>query len=415
MISLIKFNPLFYDILLNFKTDYVCLHDRCDDDMVSYYNSVFKSNICKNDLKCVFHIFHEYLKTKNINVFICGMNNRDIIKKTAFRDINAIFEFIIANNAKKYMGFFISSFSNLIKLNKPVFMIDNVIIDNTIKNKIFVDSIINAKYYTMKYLYLSESPDFSSYLQNNMSKIDYSWCKDIKLGIGISTYNRKNGKSKGYLYRCLKSLKNQLFKNFSVYLIGDDADKEYECLIHSYINTFDMDIKYFNNKEFNERYHIEDKKLLWHVAGAYSVNKSIELMLKDNVHLYVHMDDDNYYDKTHLFNIAFCYKFLHSDFIYTNALQNNQILPILENAQKYIYQNNNYPFPYNSVHSSISFNLNTITTRYNNYKVTRNSALPADAELLINIKNEINSKHLISTLIPLTTCFEDYIQESIFV
>ena len=64
---------------------------------------------------------------------------------------------------------------------------------------------------------------------------------------------------------------------------------------------------------------IENKYLLWHVAGAYSINKSIDLMMKDNVHLYVHMDDDNYFDKTHLFNIAFCYKFLKSDFIFTNA------------------------------------------------------------------------------------------------
>ena len=143
------------------------------------------------------------------------------------------------------------------------------------------------------------------------------------------------------------------------------------------------------------------------------MNLSIKSMTNENINYYIHMDDDNIYYSNHLFNIAFCYNKLKSDFIFTQGIQNKYILPIIDDYNKLIYNNNLCPQQCNTIHSTISFNLKTIKSRYNNYFVTNISQIPADAEILINISNEIKEHNLNSLYINIISCNEAITQESI--
>jgi hypothetical protein len=392
----IKFNRGYYEILNDIRDiSYLCIHDRSDNDMLKWYNECYSNTGTIENFEDTYDKLYKYMDINKINYFVCSekYNPNKIITK--HRDINAIFEYIIATNCIYFIGFSISSFSFLVSSKiKDHYLLKNTDFSDNINAKIFENSSLNSMYYAYKYT------------SKKINLFD-----DIKIGIGIATYYRTNGNSEKYLLRCLKSLEEQIIKNFIVFIIGDDIPKYYEDYILTLIKKFSFKIIYFNNTEYNERNEIKDLTKLWHVAGAFSINKSMDLMLENSINYYVHMDDDNRYSETHIFNISFCYKFLNPDFIFTKGLQNIYALPNLyENILCYL--NNVLPHPNGTIHSTISFNLNTIKTRYNNFKITKTAKIPADAELLMNIRKEIFINKLNYLYIPLLTCYEDDIGES---
>ena len=46
----------------------------------------------------------------------------------------------------------------------------------------------------------------------------------MKLAIRILTYQRKDGKTPFFLRRALESIKNQTYKDYKIFLIGDKYD-----------------------------------------------------------------------------------------------------------------------------------------------------------------------------------------------
>ncbi len=55
----------------------------------------------------------------------------------------------------------------------------------------------------------------------------------MKIGIIISTYQRKDGKTPFYLNRTLESILSQTYKNFKIFLIGDryENPEEFESYL----------------------------------------------------------------------------------------------------------------------------------------------------------------------------------------
>src|ERR1035437_5772268 len=94
----------------------------------------------------------------------------------------------------------------------------------------------------------------------------------MKLGIVIPTYQRNDGKSPEFLKRALESIKNQIYQNYVVFLIGDkyNDNVEFELLATTIIEK--NKIKYINllHAVEREKYLINSNELC--LAGSSNAN-----------------------------------------------------------------------------------------------------------------------------------------------
>jgi GT2 family glycosyltransferase len=99
----------------------------------------------------------------------------------------------------------------------------------------------------------------------------------MKLGIGIATYLRKDGKSKFFLERCLNHIKKQTHQDYKVFLIGDKYENhdEFLNLCHSII---DPDKIYFENLPYAKERDIytDNPNNLWCAGGCNAMNLGVE-------------------------------------------------------------------------------------------------------------------------------------------
>ena len=103
----------------------------------------------------------------------------------------------------------------------------------------------------------------------------------MKLAINISTYQRKDGRTKDFLKRTLNSIKNQKHQDYKVFLIGDKYDDQEEFL-EICTTILDSSKIYYENLPFAfERDKYSDLEKLWSSGGTYSTNYAIEKALSE--------------------------------------------------------------------------------------------------------------------------------------
>jgi len=196
----------------------------------------------------------------------------------------------------------------------------------------------------------------------------------------IATYYRKNGKSKFFVTRALEALKNQIYKNFKIILIGDKYTNESEFFEYSII---DSRIILHNMEKPGERDTYFGSQL-WYNAGVTAMNRGIKEIENSNGEWYVHLDDDDYYTNDHLQILADNIMQSHANFLFTQS----QYRDINE---KFPYSEILYPIDDNNllaggklIHSAICFNIKELNSRYTI------GDYPADGRIYDHLKLEKN-------------------------
>jgi len=122
--------------------------------------------------------------------------------------------------------------------------------------------------------------------------------KDLRIGVVISTYMRPDGKTPFYLRRALNCIKNQTFKNYWIYLIGDKYDNEQELM--------DIASQYDKITCINLPYALERDKYqwgdfrLWCTGGMNAVLTGITKAIDDGIEYICHLDHDDQWTLNHL-------------------------------------------------------------------------------------------------------------------
>ena len=226
--------------------------------------------------------------------------------------------------------------------------------------------------------------------------------KNIKIGIIIPTYQRNDGKTLGYLKRALTSIKNQTFKNYKVFLIGDryENNEEFNEIASSII---DVDKIYFENLPVaQERDNYTNKLAIWNYGGVNSTNHGIEISLKHGYNYISHLDHDDHWLPEHLLGISRVIAETSSPFICTKSTYGGAILPSMTSFNEII---DFTPGCGRLIHSSVCVNFNLIPLRYRDlFKETGQVSDPSDGDLWNRIGEWLKNNNKKGYLFNKTTC-----------
>lgn len=227
----------------------------------------------------------------------------------------------------------------------------------------------------------------------------------MKIGIIICTYKRKDGKTFEYLTKTLKSVLEQTYKNFKIYLIGDRYEDLDEFEI--YKKLIGQSDSYIENLKFAEERDVygENKVALWSYAGTFATNYAMDLCLKDNIDYVCFLNHDDFWYPNHLEEINNLVSIDGTDFICTKSTYRGGFLPRIISDETHINFN---PVPCGLIHSSVCMNIKTIPLRYIDiYKQTGEVGQPGDAEFWGRVSNYITNNNLKSKFINKLTCRHD--------
>lgn len=240
----------------------------------------------------------------------------------------------------------------------------------------------------------------------------------IKFAIVMATYERADGKTLLYLNRSFKSIAAQSYDDWVLYLVGDDVPI-LDAWVQQLENIIPSNKIIIANKQSPERNYIKNKEKLWMVAGAGAMNYGLNMARYDGFKYYVHIDDDDYWDKNHLWCLANIYHlYPNCVFAYTRStFPKNKEVPFVpfQNISQ-IYENNLLPSGCNVVHSAVSFRMDLIPFSYFTTYIEDEITGPVDALLWNKIKDFIiqdNKREFTAVYIPLCTCYHDFEGSSI--
>jgi glycosyltransferase involved in cell wall biosynthesis len=228
----------------------------------------------------------------------------------------------------------------------------------------------------------------------------------MKFGIMMKTYKRKKRDSKSLAERSLKSILNQTYQNYKVFLIGDKYEDQEEFEYIASLIPKDKIIA-INLKVAVER---DDPKLkghcLWYSAGVNSTKFALNKMKEDGIIYYSRLDDDDYWLPNHLETIKSGYeKFPKSSFVYTRSKYRGFYLPRKSHTVKLGY-NNLFPQPKDVVPSTMSWRLDHIDLPPRTV-AEQGRVFPADADQMIRLKKICINKKLNILHMPVTTMVYD--------
>lgn len=228
--------------------------------------------------------------------------------------------------------------------------------------------------------------------------------EEIKFGIVISTYKRKDGKTPSFLTKTLDSIFNQTYQNFKIFLIGDKYEDDIE--FNSFGNQFDSNKLYKENLEIAvERDKYDNNMLLWKYGGLTSFNYGIDLALKEDIYYVIKLDHDDWFEPSHLKNFYDCIKETNADFMCSKSTHIRGVLPAINSDKKYV---DFLPGSGGLCKSSHCMNYQTIPLRSRNVlEEVGNSKLPADADLWNRVKEHIEKNNLKSIMVNEITCHHD--------
>ena len=280
------------------------------------------------------------------------------------------------------------------------------------------------------------SSEFEILLEKNLtSEID----NDIKFGIVMATHDitagRANKARANYmdtpkvLSDALKSVKNQKFKNWKIYLTADkyDNDDEVKDVIKEYIP--DAQIEYKNRSTPGERDNKKwSTKQIRFTAGCGALNDSLNMAKKDGCDYIVRLDHDDKWSPNHLELLAKAYtQFPDLGFVFTRSKKkvtahNTKKTVFMQPQQDGIEMKlNNKGYGDNDTsHSAVSWRPSVIgDLRYRNPDQQKNTEpkrngkgptgsggiLPADWDMFKRVMDSVRGKKKNYMYIPKVTSF----------
>jgi glycosyltransferase involved in cell wall biosynthesis len=225
----------------------------------------------------------------------------------------------------------------------------------------------------------------------------------MNIAIVINTYKKQDNSTYSCLSRALRSIVNQTYQNYTVYLIGDDYVDidEFNSLATSIIPK---DKIYYENLPValeRSKYPI-GSQLLWTTGGVNSRNEGYKRAIQ-NKHRYIcNLDHDDYWHPQHLELIAHTIKITNPAFVYTCGTYFNSYLPNVQLTNEIVQSN---PTPGRIIHSSTCINIDKIPLLYRDVYQETGIVEPADADMWTRVSKYIIDNNLISYLITSITCY----------
>lgn len=232
---------------------------------------------------------------------------------------------------------------------------------------------------------------------------------NTKIAVKIATYQRPDGLSPVYLKRALNSIKNQTFKDYKVFLIGDRYENNDE-FIEIAESIIDSDKIYYENLPFAEERdrYIDNKWAIWSYGGVNASNHVIDISLSQGYEYICHLDHDDTWEPDHLSSISNIITKTSSPFIFTKSkygLYGLSVLPDITSSEDVIEIK---PYYATLIHSSVCINFKKIPLRYRDiFKETGIVGYPSDGDLWNRISEWITVNNMKSYFINKITCIHD--------
>jgi hypothetical protein len=241
----------------------------------------------------------------------------------------------------------------------------------------------------------------------------------MKIAIIICIYQRKNGTSKNNLIKMFKMFEEQTFKDFTVFIVGDNYtdNNEFETLCKTYKGK----IFYHNSPiDFRTNY-FENKRNTWCVGGLNALTEGIKLAINKKFDYYFHLDDDDTWTSKHLQQyITYIQKYPEVGFMICKSTYNKSVLPREHESIRMSKYDNFNVTSQNSVHSSWCMNLNIlgkmlvdhcdatlkVVNDIKNKKVKEYLLSPFDASILSIMNTMQKDKKLKAICLPEITCIK---------
>jgi len=357
----------------------------------------------------------KYNKFKNTYTYIKG-NSTDQETINRVKTVQADILFIDGDHS--YFGVWndFLNYSKLVKPNGYIVFDDYNDFKHSPMVKSAVDHITNQLYKeyeiigTIKNIHNAKGLENTNQLGNCfiIKKLDKEGRFNIPIAVNIATY-RKDEKSIIRLEKTLDSVFNQTYKNFKVFLIGDDYSKPEEIVNLS--NKYPSDKIFFKNLPFSrERKYHNDTKTLWKYGGTNAYNYSVDLAQEEGFDYIAHLDHDDIWSTNHLQEIVKCIEITGADFICTKAQHINGLdLPLtLEKNEQYIPF---YPMYNAIIHSSVCMNFTKIPLRYRDLwldtGISDQQTLTADGDMWERCRKHILKNNLRSFCVNKVTVYHD--------
>lgn len=225
----------------------------------------------------------------------------------------------------------------------------------------------------------------------------------MKFAVYITTYQKPNGESIPLVMRALKSIENQTYKNYSLYVIcdaySDQAQIEYiKAEVESKKGYF------FNIKEsYGLTHYRNDLKKRWSTGGLNATTHAIEKILSDGLDWVCKLDHDDIWKPNHLQVMYERLSKANNDVVFaiSRGKFGKKILPVEKYAINDYHLNRGAFF-----HSSTCINFSKIKLRYED-PFKKGANMPGDAWLWIRLKKYLKANSFRAVYIPIITLIRD--------
>ncbi len=181
--------------------------------------------------------------------------------------------------------------------------------------------------------------------------------KSLKVAVITQSYYRKDGSSKKCLQNMFKMLEAQTYKNFKVFITGDNYQPENEFI--EVCNEYTGEIYLHNNNISCRDLKLGDIKNYWACGGVHAVYNSYLKAKEEDYNIALMLDDDDYWNESYINNVVNNFiKYPDTGFMITKAEYCGSTLP--RTSVNTIYYNNYIPLGADSVRSSSSHNISKI-------------------------------------------------------
>ena len=177
---------------------------------------------------------------------------------------------------------------------------------------------------------------------------------NLKVAVITQSYYRKDGSTKRNLQNMFKMLEEQTYKNFKVFITGDNYQPEREFLEEC--NKYRGEIYVHNNNHSCRDLNLGSKIYnYWACGGVHAAYNSYIKSYEDGYNILLMLDDDDYWYPFHINNVVDNFiKYPETGFMVTNAEYVNRTLP-RTNVNR-IFYNNYIPRSKDCVRASTAHN-----------------------------------------------------------
>ena len=187
---------------------------------------------------------------------------------------------------------------------------------------------------------------------------------NIKVAVCTQSYYRKDGSTKKCLEDMFRMLECQTYKNFKVFITGDNYNPEDEFI--AACKNYKGEIYIANNNHSFRELDLGPIKNYWSCGGLLAAYNSYVKAKEEGYDIALMLDDDDYWYNYYIKNVVDNFiKYPETAFMITKSEYCGGFLPKTVPQVNTIYYNNYIPRQCDSVRSASVHNLNII---YNDVK-----------------------------------------------